>query len=79
MFARMSGASDSYFQELAGAKPRSPIKPVIIPEFVNLDALANAGRLRLQRHDRARWKKGMWRYLVTPGLDVDVPAREESK
>ena len=48
----------SYVENLAGAKPRSPIKPVIIPEFVDLDALAIAGGLKLQRHDPAGRKGG---------------------
>lgn len=55
--AKMKRAS-SYVENLAGAKPRSPIKPVIIPEFVDLDALAIAGGLKLQRHDPAGRKGG---------------------
>ena len=50
--------TSSYVENLAGAKPRSPIKPVIIPEFVDLDALAIAGGLKLQRHDPAGRKGG---------------------
>lgn len=50
--------ASSYVENLAGAKPRSPIKPVIIPEFVDLDALAIAGGLKLQRHDPAGRKGG---------------------
>ena len=50
--------ASSYVENLAGAKPRSPIKPVIIPEFVDLDALAIAGGLKLQRHDPAARKGG---------------------
>lgn len=71
--------SDSYVENLAGAKPRPPIKPVIIPEFVDLDALANAGRLELQRHGRTGWEKSKrWR-LVTPGLDLERVHRRERR
>lgn len=61
---RMSRREErSYPEYLAGTKAGAAIKPVIIPEFVDLDPFATVGRLQVQRHDPA----GNGR-LVTPGL-----------
>lgn len=53
----------AYPEYLAGTEAGAAIKPVIIPEFVDLDPFATVGRLQIQRHDPA----GNGR-LVTPGL-----------
>lgn len=53
----------AYPEYLAGTETGAAIKPVIIPEFVDLDPFATVGRLQVQRHDPARNGR-----LVTPGL-----------
>lgn len=48
---RGEGSSRAYIKDLAGAKTGASVKPVIIPQFVDLDTFATVGRLKLQRHD----------------------------
>lgn len=40
-------------QDLTGTEPGSAVKPVIIPQFIDLDTSATVGRLNFQRHGRA--------------------------
>lgn len=49
--SRGEGGSRAYIKDLAGAKTGASVKPVIIPQFVDLDTFATVGRLKLQRHD----------------------------
>lgn len=55
---KIKKSRDSYIQKLAGAKPRSSIKPVIISQFVDLHPFGVAGRLHLQRHHPAEGEGG---------------------
>lgn len=48
----------AYSQGLPRAETRSPVKPVIIPQFVDLDSFATVGRLQVQRHDPEGRQRG---------------------
>jgi hypothetical protein len=51
----------SYIEDLAGAETSAAVKPVIIPQFVDLDTFATVGRLKLHGHDPGSIDRGLSR------------------